>query len=286
MTERPAGRDSDATLDNPRAERVKRIAALVGRSARSKTGLFLVEGPQGVREAVRFAPARVRDVYLTADAVARYPEILASAYEAGLYVHFGTPAVLDAMSADCQGVLAVVETAGESLDAVLAGTPETAGAAKLTPTLVAVLADVRDPGNAGTVIRAADAAGASLVVLAGESVDLTNPKVVRSTAGSLFHLPVVRGGSLADTIDSLRAAGLQIIAADGSGASALGDAGVDEVLAVPTAWVFGNEAHGLDAHQLTLADRIVRIPIYGAAESLNLATAAAVCLYASARAQN
>ena len=85
----------------------------------------------------------------------------------------------------------------------LATAPRSTGSNPRCP-LVAVLADVRDPGNAGTVIRAADAAGASLVVLAGESVDLTNPKVVRSTAGSLFHLPVVRGGSLADTIDSLR----------------------------------------------------------------------------------
>ena len=281
MTERPAGRDSDAQLDNPRAERVKRIAALAGRSARSKAGLFVVEGPQGVREAVRFAAARVRDVYLTADAVDRYPEILAGAYEAGLYVHFGTFAVLDAMSPDCQGVLAVVETGGVSLDEAL-GASRAGG----SPVLVAVLADVRDPGNAGTVIRAADAAGADVVVLAGESVDLTNPKVVRSTAGSLFHVPVVRGGSLFDTLESLRAAGLQIIAADGSGAAALGDAGVDELLAGPTAWLFGNEAHGLDSAQLALADSIVRIPIYGAAESLNLATAAAVCLYASARAQN
>ena len=122
MTERPAGRDSDATLDNPRAERVKRIAALVGRSARSKAGLFLVEGPQGVREAVRFAAQRVRDVYLTHDAVDRYPEILAASYEAALYVHFGTPAVLEAMSPDCQGVLAVVETDGQTLDEVLAPT--------------------------------------------------------------------------------------------------------------------------------------------------------------------
>ncbi len=126
MTERPAGRDSDALLDNPRAERVKRIAALAGRSARSKTGLFVVEGPQGVREAVRFAADRVRDVYLTHDAAARYPEILAGAYEAALYVHFGTDAVLHAMSPDCQGVLAVVETGGSSLDdaldaAVMAG---------------------------------------------------------------------------------------------------------------------------------------------------------------------
>jgi TrmH family RNA methyltransferase len=262
------------TLENPRAERVKKVAALAGRSARSRAGLFLVEGPQGVREAVRCAAGRVRDVYMTPDAAARYPEILASAVEAGLFTHLGTDEVLAAMSPDCQGVLAVVSTAGASLDEALAGAPR----------LVAVLADVRDPGNAGTVIRAADAAGADCVVLVGESVDLTNPKVVRSTAGSLFHLPVVRGGSLADAVPVLREAGLTVLATAGSGDLELSPA--ESLFATPTAWVFGNEAHGLSDDDVALADGAVRIPIHGAAESLNLATAAAVCLYASAWAQH
>ena len=276
MTERPAGSDLDPTLENPRAERVKKVAALAGRSARSRSGLFLVEGPQGVREAVLHAAARVRDVYITPDAAARYPEIVASAREAELFLHLGTPDVLHAMSPDCQGVLAVVDTSGTALEDAISGTPR----------LIAVLADVRDPGNAGTVIRAADAAGADAVVLAGESVDLTNPKVVRSTAGSLFHLPVARGGSLADTVEALRAAGLSIVATDGTATDELGDPAVDDLLAAPTAWVFGNEAHGLSPEDVALADLAVRIPIYGAAESLNLATAAAVCLYASARVQH
>jgi len=270
--ERPAGRIPDATLANPRAERVKRIAALAGRSARSKSGLFLVEGPQGVREAVRWAPARVRDVYITPDAAARYGEIVTDAEAAEVYLHVATDEVVRAMSPDAQGVLAVVETGGASLD-------------DLAPdaTLVAVLSNVRDPGNAGTVIRAADAAGADAVVLAGDSVDLTNPKLVRATAGSLFHLPVVRGGSLADAVDSLRAAGLAIVAADGSGTLELAPG--DDLYAAPTAWVFGNEAWGFTEDELALADLVVRIPILGNAESLNLATASAVCLYASALAQ-
>jgi TrmH family RNA methyltransferase len=277
MTERPAGRDLTdiaVTLENPRAERVKKVAALAGRSARSRAGLFLVEGPQGVREAVRCAAGRVRDVYMTPDATARYPEILASAVEAGLFTHLGTDEVLAAMSPDCQGVLAVVSTAGASLDEALDGSPR----------LVAVLADVRDPGNAGTVIRAADAAGADCVVLVGESVDLTNPKVVRATAGSLFHLPVVRGGALADAVPVLREAGLTVLATAGSGDLELSPA--ESLFATPTAWVFGNEAHGLSDDDVALADGAVRIPIHGAAESLNLATAAAVCLYASAWAQH
>ncbi|MCR6711208.1 MAG: RNA methyltransferase [Demequina sp.] len=271
MPERPAGDDLDsAQLANPRAERVKRVAALAGRSARSRAGLFLVEGPQGVREAVLFAAPRVRDLYVTPDAAARYRSIVTAASDAGLYVHFGTDEVLRAMSADCQGILAVVETAGVSLDEALAGSPR----------LVAVLADVRDPGNAGTVIRAADAAGAAAVVLAGESVDVFNPKVVRATAGSLFHLPVVRGGSLAETVAALRAAGLTVLGTDGTGEIELRPD--HAVLAGSIAWVFGNEAHGLSSEDLESADHTVRIPISGKAESLNLATAAAVCLYASA----
>jgi TrmH family RNA methyltransferase len=271
MPERPAGDDLDsAQLANPRAERVKRVAALAGRSARSRAGLFLVEGPQGVREAVLFAAPRVRDLYVTPDAAARYRSIVTAASDAGLYVHFGTDEVLRAMSADCQGILAVVETAGVSLDEALAGSPR----------LVAVLADVRDPGNAGTVIRAADAAGAAAVVLAGESVDVFNPKVVRATAGSLFHLPVVRGGSLAETVAALRGAGLTVLGTDGTGEIELRPD--HAVLAGSIAWVFGNEAHGLSSEDLESVDHTVRIPISGKAESLNLATAAAVCLYASA----
>ncbi|HSK09476.1 MAG TPA: RNA methyltransferase, partial [Vicinamibacterales bacterium] len=166
--------------------------------------------------------------------------------------------------------------------------------------LVAVLARVRDPGNAGTVIRAADAAGADAVVVTDFSVDVHNPKVVRSTAGSLFHLPVVAGESLRDVVDALRAAGLVVLAADGAGehdldelldlAGANSGAGAPRPpgtpdLAAPTAWVFGNEALGLQEADRDLADAVVRVPIRGRAESLNLAAAAAVCLFASARAQ-
>ncbi|MCP2264043.1 RNA methyltransferase, TrmH family [Promicromonospora thailandica] len=278
----------DATLANPRADRVRQVRALSGRSARSRHGQFLVEGPQGVREAVRHAPAAVRDVYLTPAAAERYAEIVGDARAAGLYLHVGTPEVLEAMSPDAQGVLAVVRGEAPTLaDALAARDPERAG----RPLLVAVLAAVRDPGNAGTVIRAADAAGADLVVLAGESVDVHNPKVVRSTAGSLFHLPVVAGIPLDAALAELRAAGCLVLAADGAGALDLDDllddagSGTAPDLAGPTAWVFGNEAWGLPEEHRALADAVVRVPIRGRAESLNLATAATVCLYASSRAQ-
>ncbi|MDN4479475.1 TrmH family RNA methyltransferase [Demequina muriae] len=276
MTGRPAGPDDlTLTLENPRAERVKKVAALAGRSARSRAGVLLVEGPQSVREVVRFAPERVRDLYVSADALERHREIVAEALAAERWVHLGTDAVLHAMSGDAQGILAVVDETGVALDDVLAQSPR----------LIAVLSNVRDPGNAGAAIRAADAAGADAVILAGECVDPSNPKVVRSAAGSLFHLPVVRALPLLDAIVELQDAGLRVLAADGAGTVTLGGPGADaEALAVPTAWVLGNEAWGLSADERDLADEVVRIPIYGRAESLNLATAASVCLYASAAA--
>ncbi len=243
----------------------------------------MVEGPQGVREAVREVPDRIRDLYVTASASTRYPEILRAAHAGGVRVHEASDEVLAAMSSDAQGLLAVVDVVVTSLAEML----------DRRPRLVAILARVRDPGNAGAVIRAADAAGADAVVLTAESVDVHNPKVVRATAGSLFHLPVVTGPSLEECVAALRGAGLRVLAADGAGdldlddlADVAGDGGTATVpdLAHPTAWVFGNEAWGLSDEDRAGADAVVRVPIRGRAESLNLATAATVCLYASSRA--
>jgi TrmH family RNA methyltransferase len=153
------------------------------------------------------------------------------------------------------------------------------------PALLALCADVRDPGNAGTVIRCADAAGAAGVVLTGSSVDPYNGKAVRASAGSLFHLPVALERGTADVVRGLQRCGVVVLAADGDGEVDLDDATDGGLLAASTAWLFGNEAWGLPADVAALADHRVRIPIHGRAESLNLATAAAVCLYASARAQ-
>ena len=272
-------------LSNPRAERVKALRALSGRSARRRAGRFLVEGPQAVREAVGAAAAgtaRVHDLLLTDDAAARHPEILAVARDAGIVARTGTREVLDAVSPDAQGLVATADLLLPTLaDVVTAG-----------PRLVAVLAQVRDPGNAGTVIRTADAAGADAVILTGGSVDPHNPKAVRATAGSLFHLPVVTHADLADALAHLARAGLTVLAADGRGAHDLDDlldvtgaaASGTPDLAAPTAWLFGNEAWGLPEADRDLADAAVRVPLRGRAESLNLATAAAVCLYASSRA--
>jgi RNA methyltransferase, TrmH family len=173
-----------------------------------------------------------------------------------------------------QGLLAVCDFIDVPLDEVTAARPR----------LVALLANVRDPGNAGTVLRTADAAGAGAVVFADASVDPYNGKCVRASAGSLFHLPVVAGARLADAVAALKGAGLRIVAADGRADATLDDPETREALAAPTAWLFGNEAWGLPPDLLALADQSVAVPIYGRAESLNLAAAAAVCMYASASA--
>ena len=126
--------------------------------------------------------------------------------------------------------------------------------------LVAVLANVRDPGNAGTVLRTADAAGADGVIFTAASVDPYNSKCVRSSAGSLFHVPVVAGPTPAEAAAALRAAGLRVLAADGAADQVLDPGGANEWLAGPTAWLFGNEAWGLPADLLALADRRWRCP--------------------------
>jgi TrmH family RNA methyltransferase len=142
---------------------------------------------------------------------------------------------------------------------------------------------VADPGNAGTVARTADAAGAAAVVFGRGGVDPYNGKCVRASAGSLFHVDVVRDAAATEAVEALRAAGLRVLAAD-----AHGETGLDAVddLGARTAWVFGSEAHGLPPEVAAMATARVRVPMYGRAESLNLAAAAAVCLYASARAMH
>ncbi|WP_432562754.1 TrmH family RNA methyltransferase [Kineococcus sp. SYSU DK003] len=265
-------------LSNPRAERVKAVRALTGRSARSRHGRFLAEGPQAVREAV--AAGAALELYTTAEAARRYPGIVDGAPKVWTVTDEVLAAMTDTVTP--QGLLAVCPTATADLDDVLATHPR----------LVAVLDKVRDPGNAGTVLRAADAAGADAVVLTASSVDVFNPKCVRSTAGSLFHLPVVVGVPLEEVVTALQRSGSTVLAADGEGEHDLDDL-ADEAargtaghldLRRRTAWVFGNEAAGLDEAGRSLADAVVRVPLHGRAESLNLATAAVVCLYASARA--
>lgn len=273
---RPAGpQRTQRTLTNPRSDRVKAVQALSRRSVRSRTGEFLAEGPQAVREAVTHRPDLVHDVYVTPEAAHRHPAIVHNALERDVWVHEVSPTVLAAMvdSQAPQGIVAVCGTLDVSLEAALSGLRPAA--------LVCVLTNVRDPGNAGTVIRGADAAGADLVIVSDSSVDVYNAKVVRSTAGSLWHLPICVGEPVPAILAALRSAGIRLLAADGAGETLLPDV----ELTSSHAWVMGNEAWGLPADVREACDEVVQVPIYGRAESLNLAMAATVCLYASAQAR-
>jgi TrmH family RNA methyltransferase len=268
-------------IDNPRSPRIRAVVKLHKREARSQTGLFLLEGPQAVAEALTSRPELLVELYATPTALERFTDLGQAAVDAGVDVEFVTEQVLESMADTVtpQGVVAVCHQFPTSAKELLRATPD--GPA---PRLVAILEEVRDPGNAGTIIRAADAAGADGVILSGRSVDLYNPKVVRATTGSIFHLPIAVGVELDAVLERARAAGLQVLAADVKGEDLL-DARRDGLLDRPTAWLFGNEARGLSDEQLARADRVVKVPIYGRAESMNLATAASVCLYESAFAQ-
>jgi TrmH family RNA methyltransferase len=248
--------------------RVKEARKLARRPVRAERRLFVADGPKAVEGALSVEGCVV-EVFATVAATRQYAELAATADRWTLVEDRALASLSDAVNP--AGVVAVCRFLDVPLESAVHG-----GAR-----LVALCADVRDPGNAGTVIRTADAAGADAVVLAGHSVDAYNPKTVRASVGSLFHLPVAIEPDPAAAVAAARAAGLTVLAADGTGEVGLFEAD----LSGPTAWLFGNEAWGLPAELAALADHRVAVPIHGRAESLNLSTAAAVCLYASARAQ-
>ncbi|MGB7448993.1 MAG: RNA methyltransferase [Ornithinimicrobium sp.] len=263
-----------ALLTNPRSERVKGVVSLRRGSVRARRARFLVEGPHAVRELLRYARSHVVDLYLTEQAWGENPDLPQHAHEEGAGVYECTDHVLTVM-ADAQhpqGVLAVASpidvTPRAALDAVGAG-------------FAVILSNVRDPGNAGTVIRGADAFGAAAVLVSSDSVDLYNPKLIRSTVGSAFHLPISAGAPIEQILATARRCGIALLAADGAGPTRLRDAG----LASPHAWVLGNEARGLPEDVVAGCDDRVAVPIVGHAESLNLAMAATVCMHASAAAR-
>jgi TrmH family RNA methyltransferase len=275
------------------ASRIRAARSLAKRALRERSRRFLAEGPQAVKEALGAnAPGRVSEqergqargersiieLFVTAHARSRHAALVDAVTRTGAPVHEVSDAIMAelAQTVTPQGLLAVCPF----LDIALADLTA------LAPRLVVVLANVRDPGNAGTVLRTADAAGAHGVIFASASVDPYNSKCVRSSAGSLFHVPLVAGVAVSEATAALRAAGLVVLAADGKASLALDDLESAGLLGRPTAWLLGNEAWGLPGDLLSLADEAVAVPIYGQAESLNLAAAAAVCLYATARAQH
>lgn len=288
-------------ISSPQSKRIKNAIKLLKRHGRKTTGQFLVEGPQAVREALNRHVAQglngrqpgvpewmgstidpkgaVVELFITEEAAEAHPEFVETVKTAQINWHIVTAEVLAELSTtvNSQGIVAVCESLDVELTSVLTKEAQ----------LVVVLSQVRDPGNAGTIIRLADAAGADAVVLTSSSVDVYNDKTVRSTAGSLFHIPVVTGVGLSEVTELARARGLQVLAADANDEARdlhhPWDSGLD--LTARTAWVFGNEAWGMSEKDLALCDSSVAVPIYGSAESLNLATAASVCIYESARNQ-
>ncbi len=274
-------------LDNPRSDRIRGVAALGGRSARRRKGQILVEGPQAVRELVRHRPGSVVDVYMTDAARERDPDLAAASEEATRWVHPVTEAVSLAISRDSQGVAAVAQD--RSLRGDTAAVWGTIAAA--SQGFVVCLPESQDPGNVGTIIRTADAMGALAVFLGPGTADPANPKVIRASAGSVFHIPLldlplasVRGRLGEDDWAFLATSGRDAdLSLDDLVMGALGkcDGAASTALCRPHAWVIGNEARGLSAEDVGLCDLLVGIPIRGEAESLNASAAASMCLYAS-----
>ncbi|RDH75480.1 RNA methyltransferase [Mycolicibacterium moriokaense] len=232
---------------------------------RRRAGRFLAEGPNLVEAALR--RGLVIEVFVTKAALDRFGGLLADAT-----VHVVTDRAAKALSDTVTpvGLVAVCDVPSTTMADVLAEHPR----------LVAVAAEISEPGNAGTVIRIADAMGADAVVLAGNSVDPYNGKCLRASAGSIFAIPVVSETDAEAAVSVLSGAGLRVLATTVDGDTSLDDAD----LSGPTAWLFGPESHGLPAELAAMAADRIRIPMAGGAESLNVAAAAAICLYQSAKA--
>ncbi|KIU15384.1 TrmH family RNA methyltransferase [Mycolicibacterium llatzerense] len=234
---------------------------------RKRAGRFLAEGPNLVEAALR--RGLVSEVFATEAALDRFGALLD-----GAPVSVVTEKAAKALSETVTpvGLVAVCALPESSLESVLATEPR----------LLAVAVGMSEPGNAGTLIRIADAMGADAVVFAGHSVDPYNGKCLRSSAGSIFSLPVVVDPDAAAVVSAIRGSGIEVLA------TAL-DASVDiraADLSARTAWLFGPEAHGLPAYLVALASQRVHIPMRGSAESLNVAAAASICLYESSRAHS
>ena len=257
-------------ITSPSNPAVRAARKLARSSARARMGgQFLLEGPEGIREAL--AAGHVPTTVLASErAAARHAGMLNTARATGARLLLVAEPLLAGLAhtASPQGLVAVMPGVTRGLDGLPA-----------TPRLVCVLAEVRDPGNAGTVLRAADAFAADAVVTTHGSVDLQSPKAARAAAGSLFHLPVVAGAPWPALRTALRERGLRLVGADPHAATTVDRAPLSE----PVALVLGNEAHGLPDQVAADLDLVVRVPLAGRAESLNLAAAAAVLLYEATR---
>lgn len=249
---------------------------LLRRKGRTLAHRFLAEGRQAVTEALGSEGAAV-ELIVADDAVHRHQDLIDTATRAQVPVLAAAAREVDALSDTVtpQGILAICRMVDRPLADALAGSLR----------LVVLCDQVRDPGNLGTVIRCADAFGADAVLVSADSVDTYNAKTVRASTGSLFHLPLSVDVDLAEAVRLAHAAGMVVLGADGAAEHTIDDLARSGELAGPILWVLGNEAWGLPAEHTALIDRLVALPMYGRAESLNLSAAAAVLLYATATAQ-
>jgi TrmH family RNA methyltransferase len=239
--------------------------------SRTRAARFLAEGPNLVEAALR--RGLVGEVFATEEARHKFGEMLDGA-PVSVVTERAAKALSDTVTP--VGLVAVCSLPETSLSDVLAARPR----------LVLVAVAVSEPGNAGTLIRLADAMGADAVVLAGHGVDPYNGKCLRASAGSIFSLPVLEVTDTDELIAALQGIGVRVLATTVDGETSLDSPELESGLAQPTAWLFGPEAHGLTSEVAALADVRVQIPMRGGAESLNVAAAAAICLYQSARAQS
>lgn len=282
-------------LANPKSDRVKKVAGLSKRSVRKKYSSLLVEGVQNMREllASEYTSKYIKDIYFSQSAVKKYPELYEKAFDFTLWVHQCTDEVLEAMSKDAQGIVAVLDSSIFSTDIDSLDFQ--------TVKLAVILPEIQDPGNLGTIIRSCDAMGADAVFICKNSVDMSSPKVLRSCAGSAFHLPIFYNLDFKEVVRKCKQADIQVLGATGHySAICLEDLIHDYYerrfeqrnsiapvkLELPVAWVFGNEARGLSQSEKDICTQLIKISMPGNAESLNVATAAAICLHTSSLVQN
>lgn len=255
------------------------VKNLAGRHFRKKHSTTLVEGPQALREALEYYPDSLRDIYMSPQAAQRYDSL---AYRASLkhYFHYVDGSLFSQIAPQAQGICATFDMkAFKSVD------PSFVFSFTLkTKRPLIVLPHTQDPGNMGAMIRVGDAAGASAIIACPGGADPLSPKVIRMSAGSIFHLPVITTMNFSQVAQALHQHGICLLGADGHGQRTLFDKELSEFYK-PHAWIFGNEAQGLDTEQQKACDTLVRIPLYGKAESLNVSQACSICVYESVRRQ-
>jgi TrmH family RNA methyltransferase len=281
VSKEPAKRRPETTDDEPialspaAAGAVRSARRLLRRKDRQVLGRFLAEGRQAVSEAL--GTSKIREVLVSDASLEEHRDLLGAARASGVPAMRVAPAAFAGLAGTVtpQGIAAVCDVVDVPLSESLAPSAR----------LVVLCDQVRDPGNLGTVIRCADAFGADAVLVSTDSVDLYNPKTVRATTGSLFHLPITVGVDVSAAVAAARGSGLRTYGADGAAQLSVDDLAASGDLGRPALWVFGNEAWGLTPEHAALLDAIVALPMYGRAESLNLSTAAAIVLYTTATAQ-